>query len=92
MKTKEQIQDVTTFLPIGMILEVPRDFISDDYLDLNGQIVSKKDYPKLAEVLSLTPFDKGDNLEMISEEHFRKSPGVSFTVKHESMKLVMRVK
>lgn len=58
MKTKEQIKEFTDFLPIGMIVQVPKDFFSKNFLELNGQMVHKDDYPKLSEVLIGTMFDQ----------------------------------
>ena len=72
MKTREQIEEFVSQLPVGTIVEVPETFDRKGFLDLNGQRVHKDDYPRLAETFKDTIFDQGEHLLLVDPEYLHK--------------------
>lgn len=95
-KTPKQINEFADFIPIGTIFEVPKEFSSPAFLDLNGQKVLKTDYPKLASAVAKTFMDQGDYLVLESppvERVFSAGNNISFKMGlSDKNKLVVKVK
>ena len=97
MKTKEQVDEFTNWAPVGMIVQVPKDFKSESFLDLDGTFVSKRDYPRLAEAIAKTMFDVGDQIKLVDASELQLDAsvgavGVKINYTDTNIKLVIKAK